>query len=156
VSTWHNRAAHFNSQSSRKLPGHERGIFSDINYAALYEHHMSQENDITVSVYKRTSKIDFGVLKFDSNNVATEFMEKPVFHFDVSMGIYCLNRSVIDQLDKGKPYGFDNLMVDGIKNRQKIGVKPFGGVWLDLGRPEDFDRANEQYEQLKPSLGLLE
>ena len=71
------------------------------------------------------------------------------------MGVYCLNRSVVDQLPKGKPYGFDDLMLDGIRNGQKIGVRPFKGFWLDLGRPEDFDLANEKYEGLKTRLGLL-
>jgi len=70
------------------------------------------------------------------------------------MGVYCLNRGIIDRLEKGKPYGFDNLMIDGIRTRKKIGVKSFEGFWLDLGRPEDFDIANERYEELKGKLGL--
>ena len=71
------------------------------------------------------------------------------------MGVYCLSREIIDQLEKGQPYGFDNLMIDGIRKRKKIGVKSFDGFWLDLGRPEDFDTANEKYEELKSRLGLL-
>lgn len=130
-------------------------ILCDLNFAEFYRHHVIQHNDLTVSVYKRTAKIDFGVLKYDANNLATEFIEKPVYHFDVSMGVYCLNRRIIDQLEKGRPYGFDNLMIDGIRNQKRIGVKSFGGFWLDLGRPEDFDIANEKYEELKSKLGLL-
>jgi len=130
-------------------------ILCDLNFAEFYRYHMAQGNDVTVSVYKRTAKIDFGVLKYDSNNIATEFIEKPVYHFDVSMGVYCLSRRIIDQLEKGQPYGFDNLMIDGIRRRKKIGVKSFDGFWLDLGRPEDFDIANEKYEELKSRLGLL-
>jgi NDP-mannose synthase len=130
-------------------------ILCDLNFAEFYRHHVKQRNDVTVSVCTRSSKIDFGVLKYDCNNIATEFVEKPVYEFDVSMGIYCLNRGIIDQLEKGKPYGFDNLMIDGIRNRKRIAVKSFGGFWLDLGRPEDFDIANEKYEELKSRLGLL-
>jgi NDP-mannose synthase len=130
-------------------------ILCDLNFAEFYRYHLAQGNDVTVSVYKRTAKIDFGVLKYDHNNIATEFVEKPVYHFDVSMGVYCLSRRIIDQLEKGQPYGFDNLMIDGIRKRKKIGVKSFDGFWLDLGRPEDFDIANEKYEELKSRLGLL-
>ena len=129
-------------------------ILCDLNFAEFYRYHVTKHNELTVSVYKRTAKIDYGVLKYDSNNIATEFVEKPIYNFDVSMGVYCLNRGIIDQLEKGKPYGFDNLMIDGIRNHTKIGVKPFEGFWLDLGRPEDFDIANEKYEELKPKLGL--
>jgi NDP-sugar pyrophosphorylase family protein len=70
------------------------------------------------------------------------------------MGIYCLNRRVIEKLSKGKPYGFDNLMIDGIKNKAKILAKPFDGYWLDIGRPEDYENANENYNQIKIKLGL--
>jgi NDP-sugar pyrophosphorylase family protein len=71
------------------------------------------------------------------------------------MGVYCLNRRVVEQLAKGEPYGFDNLMIDGIKNKNKILVKPFDGYWLDIGRPEDYENANENYDQLKIKLGLV-
>ncbi len=129
-------------------------ILCDLDYADFYRYHVAQRNDVTVSVYKRSAKIDFGVLKYDAGNIATEFVEKPIYHFDVSMGVYCLNRGIVDQLEKRKPYGFDSLMIDGIRNRKKIGVKSFEGFWLDLGRPEDFDAANERYSELKAQLGI--
>ncbi len=129
-------------------------ILCDLDYSDFYDYHVTRQNEVTVSVYNRTTTIDFGVIRYDSNNVATEFVEKPVYHFDVSMGVYCINRKVIDQLLKGRSYGFDNLMLDGIRNGRRIGVRPFKGFWLDLGRPEDFDLANEKYEGLKSRLGL--
>ena len=127
-------------------------ILCDLDYGEFYKYHMKVRNDVTVSVFKRAEKIDFGVLKYDSNHRATEFVEKPTYEFDVSMGVYCFSRGVIERLPKGKPYGFDQLMIDGIKGGQKIGVRPFNGFWLDLGRPEDFDLANEKYQQIKAQL----
>jgi NDP-mannose synthase len=129
-------------------------ILCDLDYADFYRYHITQQNDVTVAVYKRSAKIDFGVLKYDSDNIATDFVEKPVYSFDVSMGVYCLSRSMVNELEKGKSYGFDRLMIDGIRNGKKIGVKPFEGFWLDLGRPEDFEAANERYSELKARLGL--
>ena len=131
-------------------------ILCDLDYAELYRSHIQVQNDVTVAVFKRTVQIDFGVLKYDTEFRATDFMEKPSYHFDVSMGVYCLNRRAVDHLVKGQPYGFDRLMIEGIKNGHKIGVRPFSGFWLDLGRPEDFDIANEKYQQLKTQLGLTE
>src|ERR1700730_6211145 len=130
-------------------------ILCDLDYSDFYHYHLAQQNEVTVSVYNRTTTIDFGVITYDSDHVAKKFGEKPVYHFDVSMGVYCLNRTVVYQLPKGKPYGIDNLMLDGIRNGKRIGVRPFEGFWLDLGRPEDFDLANERYEGLKSRLGLV-
>ena len=129
-------------------------ILCDLNYAEFYGYHLDQKNDVTVGVYQRSSKIDFGILKYDGDHVITSFVEKPVYNFTVSMGVYCVNRRVIELLPKGEPYGFDNLMLDGLKNGSRIGVMPFAGYWLDLGRPEDFDTANENYDELKVRLAL--
>jgi NDP-sugar pyrophosphorylase family protein len=126
-----------------------------LNYLNFYNYHIQADNDVTVSTFKRESKIDFGVLQYNEENLICSFTEKPTYYFDVSMGVYCLNRRVVEQLAKGEPYGFDNLMIDGIKNKNKILVKPFDGYWLDIGRPEDYENANENYDQLKIKLGLV-
>lgn len=131
-------------------------ILCDLNYKDFYDYHVASGNDVTVAVYKRTSKIDFGVISYDEDQAITEFVEKPVYDFNVSMGVYCINRRVVERLVKGQAYGFDNLMIDGIKNRNKIGVMPFDGYWLDLGRPDDFEMANDRYDELKVKLGLNE
>lgn len=131
-------------------------ILCDLNYKDFYDYHVNNKNDVTVSVFKRETKIDFGVLEYDGSGTITRFIEKPVYHFDVSMGIYCLQRKIVDTLPKGMFYGFDNLMIDGIQKNRKIAVKPFNGFWLDIGRPDDYDSANENYPKIKESLGLLE
>lgn len=129
-------------------------ILCDLEYKHFFDYHLSRNNEVTVSTYKRDSKIDFGVLQYDAEFSITGFIEKPIYQFDVSMGIYCLNRSIVDTLPKSEQYGFDNLMIDCIENNNKIEVKPFDGFWLDIGRPEDYDYANENYINLKASLGL--
>ncbi|MEE3715447.1 sugar phosphate nucleotidyltransferase [Tumidithrix elongata RA019] len=129
-------------------------ILCDLDYRDFYNYHVAADNDVTVSTYKRESKIDFGVLTCDEQKRIVSFSEKPTYHFDVSMGVYCINRRVIEGLIKGEQYGFDNLMIDGIASKMKIVAKPFGGYWLDIGRPEDYENANENFEDLKQKLGI--
>lgn len=129
-------------------------ILCNLDYQNFYNCHVQADNDVTVSTFKRKSKIDFGVLQYNDNHLIHSFVEKPTYNFDVSMGIYCLNRRAVENLPKAKPYGFDDLMIDGIKNKAKILAKPFDGYWLDIGRPEDYENANENYDQIKIKLGL--
>jgi NDP-sugar pyrophosphorylase family protein len=129
-------------------------ILCNLDYRDFFNYHIQADNDVTVSTFKRQSKIDFGVLQYHQDNQIHSFIEKPTYHFDVSMGIYSLNRRVIEKLIKAEPYGFDDLMLDGIKNKSKILVRPFNGYWLDIGRPEDYENANENYNQIKIQLGL--
>jgi NDP-sugar pyrophosphorylase family protein len=99
-------------------------------------------------------KIDFGVLRYDESGRLNEFQEKPEYDFDVSMGIYCINRSVIDALPRGEKYGFDNLMIDGLARKEAIDIRPFSGYWLDIGRPDDYEYADENFTELSAKLGI--
>jgi len=130
-------------------------ILCNLDFRSFYDFHVASDNDVSVSVYKRDTKIDFGVLKYGESYSINEFIEKPTYYFDVSMGIYCISRSVIAKIPKGEPYGFDDLMIDGIRTEQKLVARPFDGIWLDIGRPDDYDAANENYVALKQELGLI-
>lgn len=129
-------------------------LLCDLDFRALLDRHIAQKNMVTVATYKRSVNSDFGVLHIGADGEIAGFEEKPVFHFDVSMGVYCINRSVISALPRGAVYGFDNLMLDGIRDGLKIEAVPFSGYWLDIGRPEDYDLANSDFARLKEQWGL--
>ena len=75
-------------------------ILCDLNYRKFFEWHVEANADVSVSVYKRETKIDFGVLKYDEDLILREFQEKPVYSHDVSMGIYCLSKRVVEKLPR--------------------------------------------------------
>ncbi len=129
-------------------------ILTDLDYGGFLQDHTQHRHAVSVSSFKRTIAIDFGVLGYDAQGRLTEFQEKPRYHFDVSMGIYGMSRSVIEALPPGKPYGFDQLMVDGLQKGLDIHVRPFDGFWLDVGRPEDYEYANDHYPELQKRLGI--
>jgi NDP-sugar pyrophosphorylase family protein len=130
-------------------------ILCNLDYRAFFKGHVDSGSQVSVSAYKREVKIDFGVLRYDENSHLTEFQEKPSYHFDVSMGIYCINRSVIEALPRGVPYGFDNLMLDGIKYKRRVDIRPFSGYWLDIGRPDDYQYADDNFVELSEKLGIV-
>ena len=130
-------------------------ILCDLDYKKFFEQHANANADVSVSSFQRDVKVDFGVLDYDKNNRLTAFREKPQYHFDVSMGIYCLNKRVIDRLEKGASYGFDELMVDGIEHGNHISICPFDGFWLDIGRPEDYAYADEHFSEFSDRFEFL-
>ena len=129
-------------------------ILCDLNYAGFLSAHVNGNRDITVSAYRREVRIDFGVLEYDTDQRLTAFREKPAYNVDVSMGIYCISRHVIEALERGKTYGFDDLMMDSLKGRFAVSVQPFDGYWLDIGRPDDYEYADENFETLIERLGI--
>jgi NDP-mannose synthase len=129
-------------------------ILCDLNYHAFLDSHIKSGSRVSVSAYRRQVKIDFGILRYDTEGHLKEFQEKPTYDFDVSMGIYCINRSVVEALPHGIKYGFDNLMNDGLANKEQIAIRPFSGYWLDIGRPDDYEYANENFTELLAKLGI--
>ncbi len=131
-------------------------ILCDLNYKDFFDFHVKQKNRVTVSTYNRQSKIDFGVLEYNEMGQIVKFIEKPVYDFTVSMGIYCLSKEAITSLVPNEPYGFDNLMIDGIAQQHQLGVYPVKGFWLDIGRPDDYDYANDNAKEIFEKLGVKE
>ena len=136
------------------LPGHflvmNGDILTDINYADFFQLHVDSGAIGTIATYKRDTKIDFGVLKYDGDkNLIRSFIEKPVEHFHVSMGIYAFSRKIIDMIPEGIPFGFDDLLLKLIAEQQDVRAHPFTGYWLDIGRPDDYDKANSEFDQIR-------
>lgn len=130
-------------------------ILCDLDYGAFYQAHLSDRSHVSVSGYRRSVTIDFGVLEYNAENRLTAFREKPTYQFDVSMGIYCIQRDVISALPVGVAYGFDNLMLDSLAQNKPITIRPYSGYWLDIGRPEDYDAADRNFDTIAERLGLL-
>ena len=70
-------------------------VLTDLSMQRLYQDHVSQKRQFTIAASERTNIVDYGVLHASENRL-TGFEEKPRFQYLVSMGVYILNRSVLD------------------------------------------------------------
>jgi len=129
-------------------------VLCDLDYRAFFEAHVARGSAVSVAVYRRDVHIDFGVLRYSAEGDLEHFEEKPSLAFDVSMGVFCLNRGVVAALERGRTYGFDTLMLDSLKHGRRVKVVPFGGYWLDIGRPDDYEYADAHFDELAAKLGI--
>jgi len=120
-------------------------ILTGIDFMDLYDYHLKSGALATVGSYQRTVDIDFGVMEV-KDNMVTAFKEKPRQEYCVSMGVYVFNKKVLDYVPGDRPFGFDDLMLKLLQEKQRINAYPFKGYWLDIGRPEDFEKANQDME----------
>lgn len=126
-------------------------ILTDMNYAELLTRHRSSNHPLTIATYQREVNIDFGVLEIESQQVVA-FREKPTHHYRVSMGVYGVSTAALRHYDSGRHFGFDDLVLDLLDRKTPPASFPFGGFWLDIGRPDDYDRANDEFDTLAPIL----
>ena len=73
------------------------------------------------------------------------FQEKPKLAQLVSMGIYAVNKRVLEFIPPSGPFGFDQLMLKLIEAGQHVTVMRHDGYWLDIGRPDDYERASIEF-----------
>jgi len=126
-------------------------VLTDMDYAALLHAHRAGDRPLTIATYRRSVHIDFGVLEVESGQVVA-FREKPTQHHRVSMGVYGVSTAALRRYDPGRHFGFDDLVLDLLANGLAPGSFGFDGFWLDIGRPDDYDRANEEFGTLAPIL----
>lgn len=126
-------------------------VLTNINYADLLASHVAGTAPLTVATYQREVNIDFGVLE-NADGRITQFREKPTLHYDVSMGVYGLSKATLARYPVGQPIGFDNLVLDLLEQQTPPASYSFSGFWLDIGRPDDYDQANQRFEELRPVL----
>ncbi|MFJ5260276.1 sugar phosphate nucleotidyltransferase [Streptomyces sp. NPDC088387] len=126
-------------------------ILTDLDYADVLRRHRESEARLTIATYARKVRIDFGVLTTDDSRVVA-FTEKPSIDYRVSMGVYALSRSTLEGYTAGLPLGFDELVLDLLAQQSPPHAYDFDGYWLDIGRPDDYDRANAEFTSRKPML----
>jgi NDP-sugar pyrophosphorylase family protein len=126
-------------------------ILTDLSYKDFFDTHVHNDALFSISSHLREEKIDYGVLQTE-NNILTGFREKPTKSFEVSMGIYMLNKKVLNYIPENSPYGFDQLMLDLLEKKKSVLVNTYTGLWLDIGRPDDYIEAIECFDQLKDKI----
>lgn len=126
-------------------------ILTDLNFNKFYDDHVASNAIFSIASNERQQKIDYGVLKTNELGQLIGFIEKPSNAYLVSMGIYMANRRVLDFIPQ-IAYGFDSLMLDLIAKDEYVFVKSHPGYWLDIGRPDDYMQAIEEFDRLKHNL----
>jgi NDP-sugar pyrophosphorylase family protein len=126
-------------------------VLTDLDFASLLGEHNTTGAALTIATYPRQVNIDFGVLKTEDGQVV-EFTEKPTLDYRVSMGVYGVSRDVLARYEPGLPLGFDELILGQLADGRPPREYRFDGYWLDIGRPDDYDRANAEFDGLRPAL----
>jgi NDP-mannose synthase len=124
-------------------------LLTTLNYRSLFEFHKSARAAATIGTYKRDVKIDFGVVEIAQGKL-TGYIEKPVYHYDVSMGVNILNvLSARKFLIPGQHLDLPDLMTLLREDGQSVHCYQEPCYWLDIGRVDDYQTANDIFESRK-------
>lgn len=120
-------------------------LLTTLNFRKIYECHLANKNDVTIGTYKKEIKIDLGVLKLNGDKFE-DYIEKPTYYFDVSMGIYVFNKSVLQNIEKNVKLDIPDLILKMNEQKKQIKVYSDNYYWLDIGRVDDYEQACEIFK----------
>ena len=127
-------------------------VLCSIDYNDMVRRHVESGACATVAAYTKQVQSDFGVLEVDERGQLLAYHEKPTQTVTVSMGIYVLEPEVLELLAPGERCDLPDLVSRILGAHKPLYVYPFDGYWLDIGRPEDYARAVEEFDELRPRL----
>ena len=114
-------------------------IITNINFQKLYSFHKKSKSDLTMCVKTISSKIEYGTVEIDKNNLLKRFKEKPIIKNNINLGIYVMKKKLIRNINLSKNFGFDKL-IKNISNK-RVSVYKSNCKWFDVGREKDLFEA---------------
>ncbi|MBS1189843.1 MAG: transferase protein [Rhodocyclaceae bacterium] len=116
-------------------------VMTDIRYGELLDFHVRHGATATMAVRLHEWQHPFGVVQMDGVDIVG-FEEKPIARTHINAGVYALSPAALGYLEPGArcdmPTLFERIKVVG----QRTVAYPMHEPWLDVGRPDDLERAN--------------
>jgi NDP-sugar pyrophosphorylase family protein len=124
-------------------------VLTTLDYRALLDYHRQRGAAATIAMHERKVRIDLGVIEADATNRIVKYTEKPCFDYRVSMGIYVFEPAVLRHVQRGVRLEFPELVWRLLAAEQLVVGFPYSGYWLDIGRPDDYARAVDEFEAMR-------
>lgn len=124
-------------------------ILTTLDYAALCAAHEEAGNALTIASHRRVQQTNYGVLHTDGSpgpmRRLTGYEEKPEHTYTVSMGVYVATPAALGHIPAGQRFDVPELVQALLRAGEPVGSYLYEGYWLDIGRPDDYERANEEW-----------
>jgi len=122
-------------------------LLTNVNFEHLLNFHLENNATSTMCVREYDFQVPFGVVALDDGKIKS-IQEKPTHSFFVSAGIYMLSPSVLTDIPKDEFYDMPTFFEKMIELNQNIISFPIREYWLDIGRIEEFEKANSEYHEV--------
>lgn len=117
-------------------------ILTNLDFSRLIEHHQKNGAIATISLKKKRVPIDFGVVELNNDENIVGYSEKPQIEYLVSMGIYAFSPRIMEFIPPDEYLDIPDLIIKLIEAGEKVNGYVYDGYWLDIGRPDDYEKAN--------------
>lgn len=117
-------------------------LFTNINYEDLFIHFSDNQADMSVAAVPYSVSVPYGIFELEGRNI-TGIKEKPIYNYYANAGIYLIRKELLDLIPENEFFDATDFMNLLITNGYKVIRYPITGYWLDIGKFEDFNKAQE-------------
>lgn len=121
-------------------------VLTDLSFRDLCDDHQKSGAALTIAAHCQKVKIDLGILEANDNGILTDYIEKPERSYTVSMGVYAYEPRVLDYIERDKYLDFPDLVLKLMEAGETVRLHTNEAFWLDIGRPDDYAKAQEIFE----------
>ena len=122
-------------------------LLTNVNFEHIFNYHTLHKATATMCVREYDYEVPYGVVKMNDNKI-TAIAEKPVQKFFVSAGIYMLSPEILDLIPQDEFYDMPTLFEKAIAQGKNVISFPIHEYWIDIGRLEEYQKANEEYAKV--------
>ncbi len=122
-------------------------VLTNMDLSKLLEFHISENSDATMCVREYEYQVPYGVIKAEGNCIVS-MTEKPMHYFHVNAGIYVVSPEIFNSVKQNTVIDMPTLLEQRIEYNKKVCMFLLHEYWLDIGRMEDFERAQVDIKTL--------
>lgn len=122
-------------------------LLTNVNFEHLHDYHVTNSSVGTMCVREYDFQVPYGVVNIENSRILS-IEEKPVHKFFVSAGIYMLSPEVLKYIPQNEFYDMPTLFEKLISENKSVISFPIREYWLDIGRMEEFEKANNEYHEV--------
>lgn len=119
-------------------------LLTDLDIARMYAHHRVSEAVATMAVTTYSVAVPFAIVDTEGDRI-TALEEKPVYNYFANAGVYILKRGLVSRLSRGERADAPDLIAGAIADGCHVSYFPIQGLWLDVGTPEQLERARNLF-----------
>ena len=124
-------------------------LLTNIDFTDFFSFFISSGADMAVATVPYHVDVPYAVLKMDDEHSIVSFHEKPRYTYYSNAGIYLMKKEMVNLIPPGKKFDATDLMETLISKGYKVKSFPIVGYWLDIGRMEDYRKAQEDVKHIR-------
>ena len=123
-------------------------LFTNIDYEDFFLHFQMHDAEMSVAAVPYNISIELGILDLDGRNIKG-LIEKPKYNYYANAGIYLIKKRALAEIPEDTFFHATHLVEKLIAQGKKVIRYPLNGTWIDIGTPQEFERAKELVKHLK-------